>query len=589
MRLAVGALVTFASAASVLLAHEIATHKRIGDAAIVYLQAAYPNRPILLGSSATLQNALQIGAEHEDDGFGTNLFGVNPYGRFIFHFSPALSNNVPQLGNLSISANGCSSLNWSQSAPSPSGATGCVISCSSTLADLSQLCSSISTLSHTNTFRWDQDLTTDNTGAPTGTSATGFGYVVHLLEDLGSPPHARNDAHPCVVGSFYCDQFEKFNDNSIYPPFGDPQGLPGNVWAQFLTATIPQPGQMNQVISTAGFTTPTDFFNALQQYVSNNYYSNRTVFQGPGPLALFSDTNYFYGDCLIVSGIAVSQIAGTCQSVRNPADGQLYSVRKIAHKSALYWATCPNPQAAMLGTASEVNCDASKADIDQTIAREQFAELGPVIAQHVAAFIMFYSPALTVKVAGTGTGSVTSNPGTLNCTATNTPCSALLAETQQGAPSITLTATPVSTFAGWSGACSGSAASVTIAVNGDQTCTATFNGVNASGSWSGNSVWIPPAGPQTPFPISFYLTLHSDHSVTGTMTYYFSGPVTGTWSGADPKSASISLQGSVYGGPDTVTGALSQGGTVFSGQWEIVNNGTGNPSVANFTTTGSIN
>jgi hypothetical protein len=110
-----------------------------------------------------------------------------------------------------------------------------------------------------------------------------------------------------------------------------------------------------------------------------------------------------------------------------------------------------------------------------------------------------------------------------------------------------------------------------------------------TGTWSGTSVWIPPAGPQSPFPISFSLTLWPGNSVSGDMSYYYSGQVSGTWTGANATSAAINLEGSVYGGPDTVTGTLTNGGNQFGGQWEIVNNGSGSPSIANFSTTGTAN
>jgi hypothetical protein len=45
----------------------------------------------------------------------------------------------------------------------------------------------------------------------------------------------------------YCDQFETFNNNAQYAPFGDPQQLPGNVWSNFLASTLPTPGVINQV------------------------------------------------------------------------------------------------------------------------------------------------------------------------------------------------------------------------------------------------------------------------------------------------------------------------------------------------------
>jgi len=81
---------------------------------------------------------------------------------------------------------------------------------------------------------------------------------------------------------------------------------------------------------------------------------------------------------------------------------------------------------------------------------------------------------LTVQSAGTGTGSVTSNPTGINCGAT---CSAGFAT----GSSVTLTATPDtgSTFASWSGACSGTGTcAVTLTAN--TSVTATFN-LTASG------------------------------------------------------------------------------------------------------------
>jgi hypothetical protein len=471
MKNAMRLLGLWASAATLLFGHEESTHQRISDAAVVYLNAAYlsatPARPLLLGSVALLQQKLEIGAVQEDD--------AAPKYRSLFHFTPALDNFIQVNGNQGyVSANGCSSVNWGQNIGGTNGAIGCSASLCSVpfgfASILPNFCGSLPTSgSLTNSFRWDQDLAVDNTGAPSVTSVTGVGYVIHLLEDLGSPPHTRNDAHPCFLN--YCDQFETFNNNSKYAPFGDPQQLPGNVWTNFLASTLSTPGVITQVISTAVFTTPTDFFNALQQYVSTNYYSNRTVFQGSGPTSRFSDGNYFYGSC-ITSGVAVSQIAGTCLPVVNPADSITYLVRKIAHKTQLYWLSCPNPVNAVLGLSSEAGCDVTKADIDQTIAREQFAELGPVIAQHVAAFIQFYAPAVNVTLQGSGSGTVTSTPGNLNC-ASGT-CPALFV---QGS-TVFLTATQAagSAFAGWGGACA-SAGTNTIAqltLTSDVACTASF-------------------------------------------------------------------------------------------------------------------
>ena len=95
---------------------------------------------------------------------------------------------------------------------------------------------------------------------------------------------------------------------------------------------------------------------------------------------------------------------------------------------------------------------------------------------------------LTVNKAGTGSGTVTSSPAGINCGST---CSASYAS----GTSVTLTpsAASGSTFAGWSGACSGTG-SCAVNMNTNQTVTATFNptgggdtvSINAGGSATGS-------------------------------------------------------------------------------------------------------
>ena len=90
---------------------------------------------------------------------------------------------------------------------------------------------------------------------------------------------------------------------------------------------------------------------------------------------------------------------------------------------------------------------------------------------------------LTVTKAGTGSGTVASNPAGINCGA---DCS----ETYNQGTSVTLTATPDSgsTFTGWSGACSGTGACI-VNMTSDKAVTATFAASAASydGSWSGTT------------------------------------------------------------------------------------------------------
>ncbi len=85
------------------------------------------------------------------------------------------------------------------------------------------------------------------------------------------------------------------------------------------------------------------------------------------------------------------------------------------------------------------------------------------------------APTLTVAKAGSGSGLVASTPAGISCGAT---CSAEFAD---GA-SVGLTPTPDegSTFAGWSGACTGTGA-CTVTMSGDQSVTATFTATGETG------------------------------------------------------------------------------------------------------------
>lgn len=76
---------------------------------------------------------------------------------------------------------------------------------------------------------------------------------------------------------------------------------------------------------------------------------------------------------------------------------------------------------------------------------------------------------LTVTPAGTGTGSITSLDGGINCGAT---CSAVY--TNGSTIQLTAAAAGGSTFTGWLGACTGNAATCTVSISGAASVTATF-------------------------------------------------------------------------------------------------------------------
>lgn len=79
------------------------------------------------------------------------------------------------------------------------------------------------------------------------------------------------------------------------------------------------------------------------------------------------------------------------------------------------------------------------------------------------------SHAVTIEKKGTGAGAVTSSPAGIDCGAT---CSASFAS--GAAVTLTATAAAGSTFTGWSGSCSGTAATCTVTVDAAKSVTATF-------------------------------------------------------------------------------------------------------------------
>ena len=102
----------------------------------------------------------------------------------------------------------------------------------------------------------------------------------------------------------------------------------------------------------------------------------------------------------------------------------------------------------------------------------------------VACGLLFAAPSfatsypVTVTLAGTGTGTVVSGNGTINC-----PGDCSEASYSSGAElALTATAAASSTFGGWTGACAfaGTSPSCDLIVTGDTNIGATFNAVAAA-------------------------------------------------------------------------------------------------------------
>ncbi|QQS54894.1 MAG: hypothetical protein IPM89_03375 [Candidatus Competibacteraceae bacterium] len=143
---------------------------------------------------------------------------------------------------------------------------------------------------------------------------------------------------------------------------------------------------------------------------------------------------------------------------------------------------------------------------------------------------------LTVTKAGTGSGTVTSNPAGINC---GSDCS----ESYSSGTTVTLTAGPASgsTFAGWSGICSGTGSCV-VTMNAAKSVNASFN---------------------TTAPNTYLLTVNKSGTGSGTVT---SNP-SGINCGADCSES--------YNAGTTVTLTASPAsGSTFAG-WSGICSGTG--------------
>ena len=115
------------------------------------------------------------------------------------------------------------------------------------------------------------------------------------------------------------------------------------------------------------------------------------------------------------------------------------------------------------------------------------------VQKYTSVVAQFSTNALTVTNTGSGSGSVASNPGFINCPGT---CSGAF----NPGTVVTLAATPAadSTFTGWSGACTGSTSPCQVTMSSAQSVTANFERrrtltVNKTGS-GGGTVASTPAG-----------------------------------------------------------------------------------------------
>ena len=168
-------------------AHEVAVHEKLTSMAVAYLRNFRLN-DIPESCVANLNQHLTTGAREEDEPYPGTLGAIGP---FFFHFlgdGQAPLDDVPLLGVRSMAT--CNPLQWSTAAPG---------SCA---ASLTRFGFGLLGSPHvrTNLFsvtRAVQDLRNNLPGtAAHNQGLEGLGHYLHLLQDLTSPAHVRNDAHP---------------------------------------------------------------------------------------------------------------------------------------------------------------------------------------------------------------------------------------------------------------------------------------------------------------------------------------------------------------------------------------------------------
>ena len=466
-------------------AHDQGTHLNITFQALNYLTQTDPKRPNFL----SLYPLLADGSWNEDNAFAQNLI----LGRFFFHFLPALNSPLPiAVPNASVSAT-CDSNQW--------GLGGFSCAATYTLPPFPTYTIANQVDDHT----WQLAIAAADpiTKQPTAQGWEHLGYLIHLLEDLTSPPHTRNSAHPCVGWLTFCDPFEPDNN--------------------FASVSLPVTGHDYAGLSGA---TLDEFFLRLAQYTHDNYFSAFTVFNGDGT-ADYNNTNdgtYFYGTCLQAT---LDFNPGGCGPMG----------RKIARIGARYHFVGQTP---------------AKGWVDDEIAHEQFAELGPVAVQAVADFIKFYAPAIVVSTDGFPGSSISSTPPSINCGAI---CSALFVN----GTNVQLTAqVPNGYTVQWQGACSGTSATVTISnLTSDTTCKAVFQPGATSPVFVGSWDWIDTASDGSSYPGTMTI---SQAAVNGGLAW--------TWIGTG-----YSGTGTSTGSTLTLDGAQPQ--TDLTARWVGVLDSTG--------------
>lgn len=358
----------------VAAAHSLGTHANITSKVVEYTLANGLTCTEPARARVVLDSLLQIGTIHEDDWTeskdvvraqikaATGKDVANDFllsaaqsmilGRFNFHFTPKLDE---------VSAT-CSSFDWAF------GNQPCTYT--SLVPEFLVKDWTAQTGNHPakvqvtlrNQFTWDAAVSqakqpAGNTGFGQGFAT--LGYVLHLLEDLTSPAHSRNDAHgpndpdwiEYRMPEGFKEEFEKIKTLSI---------LPENVRVPSLPRAAPIPRENIE---------PRALFTELHTYVTHNFFSKSTSeFKAPGPVPNDGDA----ASCQSVKG--VTWLRYICDKKgRVVAKGNLpieYTPGIILQSKAISWPT--------------------QTWVDSWVADEQWKELGPLAVRYGSRLVMLY-------------------------------------------------------------------------------------------------------------------------------------------------------------------------------------------------------
>jgi hypothetical protein len=197
------------SSGPLLSAHEVPVHKALTDAAVDFLVLKRPE--LAACNTDVIRNALKEGVDLEDNEPLPQNNGGPALGRFIFHFLPLLQDTVN--GGKAVINSECDSAFWASGAGLCRGFLELNLQ-GQALAEASG--SNIYTKEYARTHLIIDPSAPGPLSKRQGIVAVG--HLIHLLQDLTSPAHTRDDAHPHVP--FYVplsdpSTFEVFNEANL--------------------------------------------------------------------------------------------------------------------------------------------------------------------------------------------------------------------------------------------------------------------------------------------------------------------------------------------------------------------------------------